>query len=124
MRHAILALPVLLAACATAPEDDPNLQQAGSMIGRTESELIQALGVPNNAFQADGARFLRFDRRSQPTFSGLGTGIGLGFGRGGFGFGLGGSFYDPTPLRTFVCETTYELRDGRVRSFRLRGDGC
>jgi hypothetical protein len=124
MRHALLALPVVLAACATAPEDDPNLQRAGAMIGRTEAELVQAMGVPNNVFEADGARFLRFDRRSAPAFAGLSSGIGLGFGRGGFGFGLGGGFYEPAPLRTFVCETTYELRGGRVRGFTLRGDGC
>lgn len=122
MRRLLFLLP--LAACAQAPAaPDP-----AAWIGRTEGELVAALGVPNRVHEADGRRFLAYDTitggssvvpsvglgvgRSTGGWgsaTGIGTGLGLSFG----GFGTGG-----------VCTTSFEVIEGRVAAGQRQGAGC
>jgi hypothetical protein len=123
------ALPLLaalaLAACATPAGFDARMQ---GLVGLTDSDLVQAIGVPDGDFTStDGRRFLRYDRlgTAGPTPApSIGFGVG-GFGwRGGFGsgVGIGTSFpaYAPPP----PCSVTFEMRGGRVAGFSRRGSGC
>lgn len=120
-------LPLLtLAACATAPAaPDPT-----AWIGRTEADLVAALGVPSRQHEIGGRRFLAYDGygTSQPVVvpsigiggfrssggwgsaSGIGTGVGLSFG----GLGGGGG----------PCTTSYEVVEGRIVSATRQGAGC
>lgn len=119
-------LPLLtLAACAQAPSaPDP-----AAWIGRTEGELVAALGVPSRVHEADGRRFLAYDtfggRSSVVPSIGLGvgrssggwgsaTGIGTGLGLSFGGYGTGGT----------VCTTNFELIEGRVAAGQRQGAGC
>ena len=122
MRRLLILLP--LAACAQAPAaPDP-----AAWIGRSEGELVAALGVPSRVHEAEGRRFLAYDTISQgsavvPSIglgvgrstggwgsaTGIGTGLGFSFG----GFGTGG-----------VCTTSFELVEGRVAAGQRQGSGC
>ena len=115
MRHLRSLLPALalLAACERGPTLD---QQLGTFIGRSEGDLVAALGVPTRTFETDGRRFLQFESRRtvfvpQPApFYGP-------FGARGWA----------QPLDTPVavgCDITFEMRDGRALGFSYRGNGC
>jgi hypothetical protein len=124
MRRLLPLLP--LAACAQAPAaPDPT-----TWIGRTEAELVAALGVPSRVHEADGRRFLAYDvfggggpsvvpsigvgvGRSSGGWgssTGFGTGLGLSFGGGGWGGGY--------------CTTSFEIAAGRVATGMRQGPGC
>lgn len=115
MRRFLLALPLalLLAACETGPTLD---QQLGTFIGRSEGDLVAALGVPTRTFETDGRRFLQFESRRtvfvpQPAPY----------------FGPFGPRYWGPPMERPVavgCDITFEMRDGRAQAFSYRGNGC
>jgi hypothetical protein len=119
MRRAVLALPLLFAACATGP----TLQQRlSTYVGRGEADLVAELGVPVRTYEAEGRRFLQYEQRrtvaiSQPGYYGPAFGGPWGYRRGG---------YWPAPPTYAVtgCDLTFALRDGRVESFTYRGEGC
>jgi hypothetical protein len=116
---------LLLAACAgQAPAPTPT-----AWIGRSEVELVSALGVPSRVHEAEGRRFLAYDEapaaapavvpsigiggfRSSGGWgsaSGVGTGLGLSFGP----FGTTGP-----------CTTRFEVAEGRVVGAMRQGPGC
>lgn len=121
---AILALG--LSACAVPTREAFDAQMA-SFIGRTEAELVSALGVPGRVHEAGGLRFLEYERRrlvgtpAGPVgFGRFGGPFGWGYGPGyGYGYGYGGTY-----INTRECETTFTIRDGRVASFSRRGNDC
>jgi hypothetical protein len=115
----------LLAACAEpAPAPTPTV-----WIGRSELDLVTALGVPSRVHEAEGRRFLAYDEAGVPapavvpsigiggfrssggwgSASGIGTGVGLSF----------GNFGAPGP-----CTTSFEIREGRVIGATRQGPGC
>ena len=111
-----------LSACATREAFD---QRQATFVGRSEAELVSALGVPARTYDTEGRRFLQYeDRRivSYPGSVGFGYGgyYGRRFGYAGFG-GVGG--FGPT-IETRACDLTFELRGGRVVGFNARGDSC
>lgn len=109
------------------------------MIGRSETDLVRAFGVPTHTFTTDGHTFLAYtDNESSysPGSPGLGWGWGWGGwgwgggGFGGYGGGWGGSYggfggggFPPTYYQS-VCTTTFEVNGGHVASWNVRGDGC
>ena len=122
----------ILAGCARATPEAFNVQMA-SLVGRSEADLVAALGVPERTYEAEGRRFLQFENRrlvSYPSAPFYGPGYG-GFGCGGFGgrrFGsaFGGYYgggFAPT-VETRACDVTFELRAGRVAGFTARGNDC
>jgi hypothetical protein len=114
-----------LAACATTAGFDARMQ---ALVGASEGDLIQAVGIPEADFTTpDGRRFLQYERlgsRSPQPAPTIGFGVG-GFGwRGGVGtgIGIGTSFpaYTPPP----ECRVTFEMRGGRVAGYSRSGTGC
>ena len=115
---------------------EPGVSRAtylNQFIGRTEPELISAVGVPVRSIESGGVKFLAYsDRRIEiipgtpgfpgygPAFGPYGRGYGYGYGSG-YGYGFGGL---PPQAIERDCETTFELVNNRVRSFTLRGNAC
>ena len=115
---------LLVAACEPGVSRATYLSQ---FIGRTEPELIAAVGVPVRSIESGGVKFLAYsDRRvdiipGSPGFAGYGP----AFGPYGYGSPYGYGFASlPPQVIERDCETTFELVDNRVRSFKLRGNAC
>ena len=119
MRRFLLALPLLLAACAQGPT---LAQRLTPLVGQSEGTLVAQLGVPIRTYEADGRKFLEFQSTSLVSLPGDPY-IGAGFGpyRGGFGGGYWGS---PTTYANVNCSMTFALQGDRVQSFSYRGSGC
>jgi len=113
-----------LSACATREGFEA---RQSALIGRSEAELVATLGVPARTYDAEGRRFLQYEDRRLVSYGGGYPygGLGFGFGRRGFGTGLGFGFGAGYPLvETRGCDTTFELRSGRVVGFSARGNAC
>ncbi|MGG5888434.1 hypothetical protein ACLF3G_14970 [Falsiroseomonas sp. HC035] len=120
MVQMLRALPflALLAACAQGPTLD---QRLSTFVGRTEGDLVAALGVPVRVHEADGRRFLLFEqRRTVPVAP---PSPFLGYGPGPWGPSLG--YWPSVPsVAELRCEQTFAIRNGRVETFTYRGEGC
>jgi hypothetical protein len=91
-------------------------------VGASEDELIRRIGVPNRTAETGDRRFLAYEHRwtdfaAAPAW-GIGTrawgpGVGMGWGWGGYAVPVERS-----------CEITFELAEGRVVRFTLRGGAC
>ncbi|MBX6742448.1 MAG: hypothetical protein IRY87_10450 [Acetobacteraceae bacterium] len=113
MRRMLIALPLLVAGCATGPSLD---QRLAPFIGRSEGDLVSALGVPSRTYVTEGRKFLQYDQRWTQVVPG--------------GFYNYGPYWRSAPLwapPVYVlraCDITFTLREGRVEGFTWRGDGC
>jgi hypothetical protein len=115
MKHAVITLGLVLLVAACDPFELQHRQQAlAAYVGRSEADVVRAMGVPSRTFDAGGHRFLAYDQSSQtitpPPYP------------WGFGWGYGGGF--PAQVVTWTCETTFEIGDGRVVGTSLRGNAC
>jgi len=123
--HRILALTlaclVLLAGCA--PTRQERLAELNKLVGKTEAEVVSALGVPTRTYEANGIRFVAYDERRLGLAPATVYGGPWGGPWGAYGW-YGGGFvsYPVTVERT--CETTFELAGGVVRAVALHGPGC
>ncbi|MBW6397419.1 hypothetical protein KPL78_06125 [Roseomonas sp. HJA6] len=97
---------LLLQACATREGFEARM---GQYVGRSETDLVAALGVPVRSFQAGNRTFLQYERRFVTADSGPGWGWGWGAG---------------VSVQTWDCATTFEIFDGKVASFTSRGNDC
>ncbi len=113
----LFAIPAVLALAACVDTLAQREAALAPTIGMTESQLVQALGVPSRAIDADGKRFLAY--RDQQIQVVPGT---MMWGGWGYPWGYGGGF--PPEVITRVCETTFTLVDGKVQGFTLRGNSC
>jgi hypothetical protein len=133
-RVAIVLSAVSLSACAVPSESQRRMLD--SMIGRSETDLVRAYGVPSRTFTTNGHTFLAYIQNEtdySPGTPGLGWGWGGGWGGGYGGFGggwggfggYGGGFggFPPSFYQT-SCATTFEVDAGRVSAWTLRGNGC
>jgi hypothetical protein len=115
---AILGTLPLLAACG-----DPVLEQRkaalGQLVGQTEAELVRQMGAPARSFESNGHRFLAYVEHRSELNPWTAPWTQHGYRSGGFG----GAEFPPEVLER-ACETTFEIADGRVQSFSLRGDAC
>lgn len=114
MRRLALLLPLLLAACATEPPLEVRLQP---LVGKTEAELVQSLGVPTATYAVGGDRFLQYEDQTSTIYPGDPY-------WGGRSRRFGGPIYSPPLVITRTCAITFALRDQRVASFTARGNGC
>jgi hypothetical protein len=111
--HRLLPL-LLLAGCATGPSFESRL---AATIGQSEVQVVEAYGVPNRSYDADGLRFLQYEQRRQVLHQ-LDPYWGYPYGR------LAPySFAGPVVL-TPSCTITFTIKEGRVQSFATRGDDC
>ena len=109
-----VACVILAAATLAGCETGPSRQEfLASLVGRSESDAIRALGAPTHLIEADGHRFLAY----QDTAVGYVPSVPFG----PFGYG----YYAPvaTPI-VRTCDTTLEVVDNRVMSWTLRGNSC
>ena len=114
-------LPLLLAAalagCAPAFNRPAFL---ATLVGQPETELVRRLGVPSRTYETDGRKFLAYSERRSEVIGG-GPFFG-GFGYFGSGLGYGAAF--PPEIIERICETTFEVGNGRVLAWSLRGNAC
>ena len=115
MRRAILlVLAGLVAGCV----DQLAAREAylSRFVGQPESTLVQQMGVPTRSFETGGVRYLAYNEHrinlipTFPSYSPFFTGW------------YGGGF--PSQVVELQCETTFEVADGTVKAFTLRGNAC
>jgi len=90
-----------------------------TFVGQPEDEVVRRLGVPSRTFEANGHKFLAYAEHRTDIST-----VGIGFGFGGFdSFGTGFG-YSPSQVIDRGCETTFEVVNGRVQTWSLRGNAC
>ncbi len=116
MRRIVLALAILLVGCVNQlAQRQAYLAQ---FVGKPEAVLVQQLGVPTRSFETGGVRFLAYTESRVDVVPGIPA---YGFGPPYWGW-YGGAF--PPQVVNLVCETTFAVSDGIVRSSTLRGNAC
>ena len=112
-RVLLCSLAAAGAGCATGPTLDQKLLP---FVGRSEGDLVAALGVPERTYEVEGRKFLTFeDRRSY---------IVAGDPFLYRGYTRFGPYFSPPGYIVRTCEITFAVRGGRVESISFRGDGC
>jgi hypothetical protein len=101
----LLGLLAATSACSTRQGFE---QRMAAHIGQSEGDLVAALGVPTRTYQADGRRFIQYDRQRI-----------LADAYPGWGWRWGG----PT-VEVLDCHVTFEIERDRVQSFTSRGNDC
>ena len=107
---AVLACCALVTACA----DDlaPRMAALNHLVGQPEQTLLQTMGVPTRSYDANGEKFLAYDERRVDIISGT---PGVGIWRAGA--------MPPQSIELW-CETTFQVAQGTVRSYTVRGNAC
>lgn len=110
---------LILSGCATTKGYE---QRLNSWMGASEANLIRSWGVPKNVFNSGGRRYFVYNSSrniyipgTSPTYT---TTI---YGNTAYTTSSGGS--SPTNIN-MQCETTFEIQNGRVSSWRYRGNDC
>ena len=121
LRLALFA--ALLAGCASGLAGCANsLAERGAtlktLVGMSEADLVRTLGVPTRTAEVEGNRFLAYRENRLDIVPGAPMGFWAWHGGLVYGGGL------PPEVVQRTCETTFELVDGRVRGFTLRGNAC
>ena len=110
---ALLLLAGLLGGCANQlAERQAYLNQ---FIGQPESSVVQAMGVPSRTFQTGGVTYLAYNEHRIDFIPGTPT-------YAPFYLGSYGAF--PPQIVQLDCETTFQVVDGKIASFQLRGNAC
>jgi hypothetical protein len=93
------------------------------LVGHSETELIQSLGIPTRTYETGGMKFLAYEDRQVEVLPGspffYGPGPFPGFYNGGF---YAGGF--PPTAFNLTCDTNFAITGGVVQSFTLRGNAC
>ena len=111
----ILLCSLAAAGCATGPTLDQRLLP---FVGRSEGDLVAALGVPERTYEVEGRKFLTFEETRSYVVAGSPAFYP------GYGYGRFGPYLSPPGYIVRTCEITFAVRQGRVESFTYRGDGC
>lgn len=112
----IFCATVTMAACAWHGLEERQAFLA-QFVGQSETKLVQAFGVPSRSIETGGHRFLAYIERRLDMLPGTYGGPWSPWWGGGFG-----GF--PPEVVERRCETTFELTEGIVRGFALRGNAC
>ena len=113
-RFGLCLLIALLGACTNLLA--ARQAQLNLLVGKTELDVVQAMGVPTRTFDTGGVRFLAYEQSQTqviPASPWYWYGPMPGF-YGGF----------PPQVVTWACDTTFSLVDGHVTGYTLRGNGC
>ena len=81
-------------------------------VGQPEQTLVQVMGVPTRSYDAEGTKFLAYNESRVDIIPGV-PGVGI--------WRAGG--VPPQAIERW-CETTFQVAEGVVRSFTLRGNAC
>lgn len=91
-------------------------RQLDSMIGKQTTDVVRTFGVPTRQFVSGNHTFLAYINQ-QTDYTMPMSGWGWDGGWGGMGGGMGTAY-------TYTCQTTFELVNGIVTAWTMRGDGC
>ena len=119
MRFVGLIAVLLLGACADHALEARRAYIA-SLVGVSETDLVRQMGVPTRSFSVNGETFLAYDNRRLEFVPGFYGGPPWW----GPGWGPWGWWASPPLAVERGCETTFEVRDGKVVSFSRRGPEC
>jgi hypothetical protein len=117
-RVALILLAGLLAGCTNMLA--VRQAQLNPLIGRTEGELVQQVGVPNRVYETGGIKYLAYVEGGIEVIPALPA---YPYGSPYWGGWYGGSNFPPQVVNT-VCETTFAVVKGIVASYTLRGNAC
>lgn len=93
-----------------------------SLVGESEAALVRQMGVPTRTFETGGEKFLAYDTRHVDVVPGFYPPPWYG---PGFGPWWGYPYaWSPPAVIARSCETTFEIKENKVASFSMRGDGC
>jgi hypothetical protein len=106
----VLACCALPAACAD--QTAARMAALNQLVGQPEQTLLQTMGVPTRSYDADGTRFLAYDERRVDVIPGAP------------GVGIWSAGAVPPQRIELWCETTFQVAQGVVRNFILRGNAC
>lgn len=114
----LLTLGLLLPLLGCMPAISPrHVAFLNSLIGRSEADLVRAVGVPTRTYEAGGHKFLAYDRGSRAIYPDPVAPYPWGWGWG-YGYGVFPEVVD------YHCETTFEIAEGRVLTWARRGNAC
>jgi hypothetical protein len=115
MRHAIaLVLTGLAAGCGNQlAEREAMLNR---FVGQPESAVVQQMGVPSRTYETGGVKYLAYSEHRIDIVPGFPA--YTPFWPGWYGGGI------PPQVIELRCETTFEVTQGTVRAFTLRGNAC
>ena len=114
---ALLAACLLTACTNGLAEHQAELNR---LIGHPESEVVQLFGVPSRTFDSGGVKYLAYTDKREDFLPGAPP----------FPYPYGPPFYGwygpgiAPRIVTLICETTFAISDGIVRSVVLRGNAC
>jgi hypothetical protein len=104
----------VLSGCQTGPTLDQRLQ---AWVGRSETDLVTALGVPGGTYETGRLKFLQYTTQQTQILP-------------------GDPWWGPRPWTRWgpvmaapvyvvtACTVTFNLRGGVVEGFSFRGEGC
>jgi hypothetical protein len=117
-RVALILLAGLLAGCTNMLA--VRQAQLNLLIGRTEGQLVQQMGVPNRMIETGGIKYFAYVEGGVEVSPALPA---YPYGSPYWGGWYGGSTLPPQVIST-MCETTFALVNGVVASYTLRGNAC
>ena len=118
-RLACLAVLVLLGACTNHALEQRRAYLA-SFVGQSEADLVRQLGVPTRTFSLKDETFLAYDDRHLELLPGFYAGP-PGWGPWSPGWNWG---WAPPIVIARGCESTFDIRDGKVVGLAMRGPDC
>jgi hypothetical protein len=106
-----LARCLLLAACSDGGA--ARMAAMNQFVGQPDQVLIAKFGVPSRSYDADGVKYLAYDEGRTDIIPPPPS-------------PMGPWFVSPLPPQVIQrwCETTFQVSQGIVRSFTLRGNAC
>ncbi len=116
---ALAVIALLLSACVDTVAQ--RVAELNPLVGQPEAELVRQLGVPTRTFETGGRRFLAYTENRVDAYPGAFTPYYGGWGPYG-GYYAGGMLGPEVVVQ--ACETTFEIADGKVVSYSLRGNAC
>lgn len=110
---------IVLTSCATTANYEKKLN---SWVGSSELNLVQSWGPPVQSYEAGGHRFLVYSSSRNIFLPGTAPQYRTTFvGNTAYTNQVGGTAAQSIDLG---CQTTFELSDGRIRSWRWQGNDC
>jgi hypothetical protein len=122
-KAALLATVLALAGCAYP--NPQHVAELNALVGKSEADLVRTEGVPTRTYDVGTHKFLAYSRSRLETIPGTPDFGPYGYGYGGWGWGgWGGWGGFPPELVQRDCETTFEVANGVVLHWSLRGNAC
>lgn len=107
---------LLLGGCVSGPSR--RQVELCKWVGRSETDLVQAMGAPARSYETDGVKILTYEDSRVDIIPG--TSFYPGFGP----YWAAGSSGLPPQAVNLKCDTNITVVGGAVKSFTLRGNAC